>query len=832
MKHLIDSKPIPSNGISYTMHDMYFRNSHELWICGWGCGLKRFNTQTGDVESFYYGLKKGIRSSVLDFSRINDSLAWVATQNSGVGFFNFNTGKYRLLPVEPNNPYGMQATDVNTIVPVGNGQVWFITYGSGVSFYDPSNQGFSFVKLPGNPVKKSYNFALDSLNKMIYVASLHSNYLHAYEYSGGFKQKILLKGGPEKIQNSFAVTIDHKGEIWIVGNNIFRYKPGDKTAHKFNNPLIDSVQNARRRRYIDIVEDKQGNLWFFGMSGGLFRINSNREKVESFDRAEESPISRFNNINLRDLYVGKDGKVWLVHEYGLTSYDPKSKHFDFHNDQKWSNGMEPLCIVQTKENIFWVGTQFNGLLKLVEKNGELLLKKRITRSEGLPSGLIASIDVDKKGQLWLGSAKGVIRFDPVSGKIRLYGKEEGIRNPYINGGLNCLDGKLYVSNSRGFCVLDLDEYSDMRPLKVILKKINVFGTPLSLDTVPNFKSGIILNYNEDFFTIKYAAVAFSQPERVEYAYKLEGYDEKWVNNPETGNLAVYTGVKPGEYEFLVKAVNAAGVWGPPKKMTISITSPFWQTSWFYVLCAMLIIGILTYLSYLRTKRVRRQERIKADFEKQLAGMELTALRAQMNPHFIFNCLNSIKHLVVTENNEEATIYLMHFANLIRMVLNNSAQERISLDEELKMTNLYVEMEKLRFDNQFVFSLETDPSLDLDFVELPPLILQPFVENAIWHGLMHKEGKAELSIKVQEDSGILLCIIDDNGIGRGKARELKSRSTTHNKSYGLKLAGNRLRLYNKLKESKVKIDLKIIDKFDNDNNPEGTTVLLKIPLWKL
>lgn len=839
IEHLIDSKPIPYNGISYTMHDLFFKKPHELWIGGWGCGLKKYNTKTGEVESFYYTEETGLRSNVLDYFFINDSTAWVATQNNGLGFFHLNTGKYEFLPVEPKNPYGMQATNINTIIPMDNlpagkagGQVWFVSYGEGISFYDPSNQGFSYVPLPQNPDKRSFDFVLDSLAKKTYVASRPSDYLHVFDYDGKLIDKIFMKGpADELVQNSFALCRDHTGKIWIAGNNIFSYDPEQDKMERFHHPVIDSVENARRRGYMDIVEDHQGNLWFFGMAGGLFRIDSSRKHVKTYSQAGKSEKSRFNNLNLRQLYVDKAGKTWLVHEHGLTSYDPKTERFTFHDDAKWGTGIEPLCMVQLG-NAYWVGGHFNGLIKLVEENGQLSVAKRINRSDGLPSGLINSIEVDEKGQLWLGTAKGVVRFDPNTEKFRLYGKQEGISYPYIQASIKQLaNGKLYVSSYNGFCVLDLEEYSNPRPPKVTLKNIKVLAEPVPLDTLLNFKKNISLNYNQDFFTIGYAAISFSQPERVRYAYRLRGYDKKWVKDPTTGNVAVYTGVAPGEYEFQVMAANADGVWGEPKTLCITITPPFWQTWWFYVLVGIAIICSLLYLSHLRSRNVRQKERARADFEKQLAGMELTALRAQMNPHFIFNCLNSIKHLMATGGNEEAMEYLMHFASLIRKVLDNSAKERISLSEELKMTNLYVKMEKLRFDDKFSYSLRTDPDLDLDLVELPPLILQPFVENAIWHGLMHQEGEAKLSINVEEDNGMLLCIIDDTGIGREKAQKLKSKTAIRKKSYGVKIAGNRLKLFNKLKESKVQIDLKIIDKFDDENESTGTTVLLKIPLWK-
>ncbi len=200
----------------------------------------------------------------------------------------------------------------------------------------------------------------------------------------------------------------------------------------------------------------------------------------------------------------------------------------------------------------------------------------------------------------------------------------------------------------------------------------------------------------------------------------------------------------------------------------------------------------------------------------------------MNPHFIFNCLNSIK-LYATENDaEKASEYLTKFSRLIRMVLENSRSERVTLQNELTMLQLYADMEIMRFKQKLSFCIEIDPGLDAGFVEIPPLLLQPYVENAIWHGLMHKPegGTVRVQVTLPQDNLLQLTITDD-GVGRARAAELRSKSASHRKSFGLKMTSERIALVNQLYQTHTQVLIE--DLVDTDGQPAGTEVVLQIPL---
>ncbi|MEO6135791.1 MAG: histidine kinase [Ginsengibacter sp.] len=219
-----------------------------------------------------------------------------------------------------------------------------------------------------------------------------------------------------------------------------------------------------------------------------------------------------------------------------------------------------------------------------------------------------------------------------------------------------------------------------------------------------------------------------------------------------------------------------------------------------------------------------------EFQQQATELEMQALRAQMNPHFIFNCLSSINRYILVNKTEEASDYLTKFSRLIRMALHNSEKTSITLESELEALRLYLDLERLRFKNAFTYSITFVNAIDINAIYIPPMLIQPFAENAIWHGLMHKKGNGSLEIQLYADDKTLTCVIMDNGVGRNMAAALKSRSTEKNKSMGVSITAGRLALLNKSKKETAVY--KIEDLNDDDGSVCGTKVILSMPYLNL
>jgi len=231
--------------------------------------------------------------------------------------------------------------------------------------------------------------------------------------------------------------------------------------------------------------------------------------------------------------------------------------------------------------------------------------------------------------------------------------------------------------------------------------------------------------------------------------------------------------------------------------------------------------------YIRTRQISAREKIKAELTTQVAEAEMKSLRAQMNPHFIFNSLNSINTFILKNQTETASDYLTKFSRLIRAVLNNSKHKLVSLEDELEALRIYLELEQLRFNHKFDFNITIDQYLDANRVFIPPLLIQPYVENAIWHGLMYKDGHGKIDIMAhQEDPNIRFTILD-NGIGREKAKTYKSAYKVKGKSLGMSITADRIATINKLYQCEAKIT--ISDLYDTNQQATGTKVTVVLPI---
>jgi sensor histidine kinase YesM len=253
---------------------------------------------------------------------------------------------------------------------------------------------------------------------------------------------------------------------------------------------------------------------------------------------------------------------------------------------------------------------------------------------------------------------------------------------------------------------------------------------------------------------------------------------------------------------------------------------YYQVYFYHLFIVLLILSgwVLIFFLFHYVQNIRKSEREKAIYKYQMIELEARALRAQMNPHFIFNCMNSIKSLIQKNENEKAINYLTTFSKLIRTVLQNSDKREITLYDEIETCRLYTELESIRFNNKFSYEFYIDEWLDLKSVMVPALIVQPFIENAIWHGIMPKEDGGKLTVKIGKTDHTIKCIIEDNGIGREISKQNKffSESSSH-ESKGVSLTQARLDLNNLLNEMEATVE--IVDKEDDNTKPCGTKIII-------
>ncbi|RMG67955.1 MAG: hypothetical protein D6722_12360 [Bacteroidetes bacterium] len=293
------------------------------------------------------------------------------------------------------------------------------------------------------------------------------------------------------------------------------------------------------------------------------------------------------------------------------------------------------------------------------------------------------------------------------------------------------------------------------------------------------------------FRIRFTALQYGQPKEILYAYKLG--DGKWKvsSSPE----AQFASLSAGTHRFLVKARTPDGDWTSPSAMKIRIVPPFFRSPLFFLLVSLLSAGVVGFVAYLRLREVRQKEAEKRHYLQRINQLEQQALNAMMNPHFIFNALNSIQHFLHTQDPEAANTYLVHFARLIRLTMDAVQRNQASLSKELERLQLYLALEKLRFGEQLTYRMEVDPEVDLEEISLPSMLVQPFVENAIWHGILPTGRAGEVRIRIrEEESGWVRIEIIDTGMGIGQVPQTPSTESSGHISRGITLARDRLRYF--------------------------------------
>jgi hypothetical protein len=424
-----------------------------------------------------------------------------------------------------------------------------------------------------------------------------------------------------------------------------------------------------------------------------------------------------------------------------------------------------------------------------------------------------------------------VRFDPRTKNFRSYDRDDGVGCTDFRDGAfyRTRNGDMYFgSMTNGFEVFHPDQIRDNpNPPPVVITGFKKSNQPFYFDKyLPDLRE-VTLGSADNDISFEYVALNFSHAGKNQYAYQLAGHDKDWVYCG-TRRETMYTNLPPGTYTFRVKATNNDGVWNEKgASLRVIIPPPYYQTWWFRTLILLALSGVGYAFYRYRISQVRHEEQLKASFDKQLAEVSMMALRAQMNPHFLFNSLNSINHFIIKNKAEEASEYLTKFSRLIRLILSNSKTPTVTLANELEALRLYIQMEQLRFQNRFEYKIEVEEDVETEYVEIPPLLVQPYVENAIWHGLLNKEGVGHLLLRVYQEDQFLYIIIQDDGVGRKKAQELKSRSATKNKSMGMQITSDRVAILNQLTEQDASVE--ITDMEDILGNATGTKVLLKIPV---
>jgi hypothetical protein len=569
--------------------------------------------------------------------------------------------------------------------------------------------------------------------------------------------------------------IDNDNYAWIAVNQYLPMRMRLPGGEHIRPETLKSVSTSHT-----VAISDNGKLWWGTRLEGLFSYDPTTEQLTQFAPDQKRPETSLSSFTVHDVLCHSNGLVWVGTNYGLDFVDPKTSQITHYPLDRHSK----------------VNTQITSLLE-----GE-------------------------NNSLWIGTKDGLLFLDPAKDSLRRFTKDNGLINTVFSERACFRDrhGVLYFGGDAGIDYFHPSEIgSNSIPPDLYVRSVIVNNQSLTTNQSAQFIQELEFSYEENFIEIELIGLHLASPETVTYAYRLPRQSSEWINIGRNRIISLAP-LAPGAYVLEAKSANGDGVWSKAKQLLrITIRPPFWMASWFIGLVILSTTAIIYLLYSYRVRQIRRTERIKAELNQKIAETEMKALRAQMNPHFLFNSLNSVKMLINKGNSADAKSYLTKYSKLIRQILEYSREKFIRLDEEMEMLSLYLDLEQVRFKN-FEYTIDVAPGLEADFIEIPPMLLQPFVENAIWHGLMNKpDDPRNLSIIVHQEKSNTVIIIEDNGIGRKQAQLLKSRKGSQRESLGLRIGQERIDILKEQYGDGAK--MQIIDL----ENPTGTRVVISLPV---
>ncbi|MEP6646177.1 MAG: two-component regulator propeller domain-containing protein [Saprospiraceae bacterium] len=811
---------LPYLKYNYLRSFLLDEKNNTLWLGPWGEGLLRFDLLTGKIVQEYFNLpdqgeKRTVNTllqtfhgtllftvdetcyemdqltmayhrvfmsnaqheSVLEGKRVringnamirsDDHHYWIG----GIGLFQLTDSKFQKDLVILTSGESETCSD---LIISASGIIYSIYDNGWLVAVDKSDENFKHYNVPIRPHASLTKLCEDDAGKL-WIGST-KGVLIFDPASETYHQPSFL---PSDLMtaNINVLYKDHEGIIWIGTREPFHFYSYDpKSGNTVQVPqevLRQFSVLGKNGRISSIAEDDIGNIWLVSaLGGGILRYEKNADRWTSFPE-------------------GKRNYNFLVNK-GIVSILPDA------------------------EGNLWLSTVFgDGLVCYHYATDSIIL---YTREQGLLSDYVQTITADQSNNLWLSSEYGVTQFNKNTKHTvsNILFESEQFASESFEAVFNMFNNQLVLgTHDREIFIPTINDGKKAPDLKPLLDRISVNNQEqfVSLD-----HPVLHLDHTQKNISIDFTAVHFTNADKLRFAYQLAGADVAWKNTS-LNRSAQYAALSPGSYIFKLKVADESGNWGADHEMlSFTIVPPFWKSSWF-ILC---VLGTLLCISFWVVRKRIRTIRHEAGLKQKIAETEMMALRAQMNPHFIFNCINSIDSLIQSNDKYHATIYLNKFAKLIRGILDSSKQNTVTLAKDLDTLKLYIEMEQFRTDHKFKADIKADPDLLQDDYKVPPLIIQPYVENAILHGLRNRtDDNGQLSISLKRMNGHIQYIIEDNGVGR---MQTQNGHLNDKVSYGMQMSSDRVKLFNQEANASVEIS-DLTDK----GIPSGTRVevLLKM-----
>ncbi len=783
-----------------------------VWLASYGGELVCYHPDTRRVEVYTYTLPDGENGIFLptDIKEIkSETSRYVAiTTFKGLVLFDPVTKQFVRQQHQDDNLQSIPANYLTSACVDRTGLLW-IGSARGLACSERVSSNFTTrYLLPSDTDEEITALVPSATGKTLWIGT--STGLRYYDTQRNlFSDSIAL---PAK-QQVTALHEDTRRRLWIgTDHGLLVY---DQPGRHFL-PVTGLGDAFRSQSVTVITPDKHGQYWI-GTKKGISLYDPQLRFVRNY---ADGDSSRMVGQYVYCLYPQTTGQMWVGTKQ-LLRYDAETQTFRKVGDR--ARGWPfPNCRTESKQGQLWFGTG-DGVATYDPKTDTVVVYDE--DNSDVASG-VSSIGIDQQGQAWLWCADNLYLFDPVSKRSKVYRSTDGLVHQ-ANGGqklVAALDGGFYIQLRKGFQYFHPQRIrQDTTHAPLVLSHLMIQDQFFTADAGKLKDTVLELSHQQNLLCFQFSAADFHRSDEMRYIYWLEGIDKGW-SSPIASQMITYTDLNAGAYTFRVRARNYDGYWQPDElRVQVHIRPPFWKTAWFLTLCGVFALG-LVYMGYRsRLNKIRREAalRIKA------LDAEIKALRAQLNPHFTFNSLNAIQNLILDEQNDLASGYLAKMARLMRLILVNSEKSLIPLHDELELLRLYLEMEALRFDHSFTYEIRYEGQPAASSVMIPGMVFQPFVENAIWHGLMHRPGKKTVSVTftVLPETRQIVGEVEDNGIGRTQSLQ-NSIFSTH-KSRGMELTEQRLTYAER--QTGIPSRFEVIDLVDTDGQPGGTRIKVTLPL---
>lgn len=809
-----------------------------IWLGTWGNGLIRFDSKTQTHEAFFLNknafLAQNWRENVVrGIARKSKTELWVACDDKGLWIFDTQKRVFS----QPANLPKLPAT-ITRIMATDAKNIWLFSQEGVLYLREKPSLPLQKIQLPTTVCTDSRqaevsDFAYDPLSKKTVASYADCDGIFVFD------EKMNLLNRPKQVFDSIksmnTLLLDADRVLWIGGTatpknpfSLYHFDINTFVWQPVKYPVLINL-DIHKSQIQDIIQSKNGDIWIANNTHGLIRFNPQSNTVET----PLSPINPHKNLIINALKEAANGAIWAVSEYeGVIEYLPSSgKIRIFNHDLKRPNSFSEKggnTIEEAADGTIWVGTDVSGVQIIDPQKPTDQEIRHLGLTDGLPNSLISKILRDNQNNIWVSTRNGMCVYEWAIKQIRRFNFGERVADFFAQGkGLyRNTEGSFFLGNVKGFTVFNPEKLLAMprSNLVVHFTDLKVMGNPLPFEKISALTTPLSILPNQNLLTISFSTLEMLNSEHINYRYRLNESND-WINCGTQSELT-FTDLPDGNHVFEVQCTNEDGIWQQnSSKLPIYIVPPFYRSFAFRAVCIVAFCGLALGFHRFRIRQIQ-EIAIKSDLNRRVAEAKIEALITQMNPHFIFNCLNSIQFLIQRGVKGDAMRYLTDFSQLMRSILESTRRGTISVEEEIKALNSYLALEKLRFKENLEFSIHIKPEMDTFGMEIPAMLIQPFAENALKHAFTDAQKVAKLDIQFNEEADFLIVTIRDNGKGMDEAKNTEGSQNRDKTSVGIALSRQRLALHN---HREAADDLMIETIFGDNKTVLGTEVRLKIAL---